>query len=441
MPAILDLKPEDLDSSDKCSMYTIGILGCGQRGILYANSFADAGFNVLCTDADASVVKKVAKGKVAFSQPEAEMKLKKLITKGQITVSGELKRTVSKSDVVIIAFTAEFNEQKKSNIFQIANSCKHVGAALKQGVLVVYAGIAGLGLINGVIKETLENSSGLTMGQDFGLAYNPVINTKVPLDSQELRVASNDIKSLNAASNVFRNVAKNVKTINDFRIAEVATLISIAKQDANAALANELSVFCESAKVDYFECLKMLDPKDPSFWPNIEETENDEAYLLIENAEILNVKLRLPVLARQTNDSMVKYAVNFTQDSLRDFGKTLRRSRVAVLGSAKPEATPSVFVRMLEKKGAKVNLFDSSTKKGTVNPGLLKSSLNEAVEGSDCIVILSAQVQLSQNTLRRIKPLVKNPGLIVDFTGKIDSSQVETEGFLYRGLGRGNEVT
>jgi len=36
--------------------------------------------------------------------------------------------------------------------------------------------------------------------------------------------------------------------------------------------------------------------------------------------------------------------------------------------------------------------------------------------------------------------LMKNPAVIVDLTGKVEPSQVETEGFLYRGLGRGNDT-
>ena len=76
MPSILNLKPEDLDSIEKRSQSTVGILGCGQRGILYANAFAETGFKVLCTDSDPSVVKKVAKGKLAFSEPEVEAALK-----------------------------------------------------------------------------------------------------------------------------------------------------------------------------------------------------------------------------------------------------------------------------------------------------------------------------------------------------------------------------
>ncbi len=63
MPPVLKLKPEEIDTNEKRSKFTVCVNGCGQKGILYANAFAEAGFRVICTDADPTVIKKVAKGK------------------------------------------------------------------------------------------------------------------------------------------------------------------------------------------------------------------------------------------------------------------------------------------------------------------------------------------------------------------------------------------
>ncbi len=49
---------------------------------------------------------------------------------------------------------------------------------LHQGTLVIYGGIAGIGFIEGAMKETLENTSGFKVGTDFGLAYNPILHCR-----------------------------------------------------------------------------------------------------------------------------------------------------------------------------------------------------------------------------------------------------------------------
>ncbi len=118
--------------------------------------------------------KKWRREKSLPQKSEVETKLKSNINKGQISVSNERKKAVSQSDVIVIAVGAKVDEQKKTDYSQVVSACKQVGAALHQGALVIYGGIAGFGFIEGTMKETLENTSGLKAGKDFGLAYNPV---------------------------------------------------------------------------------------------------------------------------------------------------------------------------------------------------------------------------------------------------------------------------
>jgi UDP-N-acetyl-D-mannosaminuronic acid dehydrogenase len=445
MPAVLRLKPEEIDTIEKRGKYTVSVIGCGQKGILYATAFAEAGFRVICTDADQSLVKRLAKGKTPFSEREMESKLKSFMRTGQLSATSELKSAVSQSDIIIMTLSMKIDDKKSPDYSEVESSCKQVGAALSRGALFIYGGIAGFGFTEGVIKETLENTSGLRVGEDFGLVYNPIqISDGQPVTSianQELKVAAIDGTSLDAASTVLGVITKKgVKQIPDVKTAELAVLFTVAKQDANIALANELAMFCESAGLDYFEVLKLLDMRETSFFPTIAEEDNrSEAYLLLENAENLNTKLRLSALARQINEDMARHAVNLTQDTLRSCGKTLRRARVAVLGTAKPGTATDTFVRMLETKGAKTSLYDPLFSKNELldAPRALKRSLNEAVEGTDCIVILTCQDQFKRLNLKKLQALMKKPAAIVDLVGIIEPQKVEKEGFTYRGLGRG----
>jgi UDP-N-acetyl-D-mannosaminuronic acid dehydrogenase len=437
MPTVLNLKSEEVSTNEKRSKYIVSVVGCGQRGIFYACAFAEAGFKVICTDADPSVIKRVAKGKTSSSQSKAEAKLKSHITKGQISTSGELKKAVSQSDIIVITIATKLDEQKKPNYSQIVNTCKQIGAALHQGTLVIYGGIAGLGFIEGTVKETLENTSGLKVGQGFGLAYSPIPTYRASMLPSEVSVAAADKISLDAAVTILKTITKTVKEVDDVKTAEIASLFMVAKQDVNMALANELAVFCENANIDYFQVLKMLGLNNSNFSPSIIKGSNkNEAYLLLDSAENLNVKLKLPTLARQLNEDMVKHAVNLTQGALRDCGKTLRRARVAVLG-ANPSTAISVFIKMLELKGGKVTVYDPNARKETLDSRVVKSRLNEAAEGADCIVIISGEEQLNRLNLKRLRALMKTPSVIVDLVGELEPRVVEREGFIYRGFGRG----
>ena len=443
MPNSLTLKPDDIDTDEKRSKILVSVVGCGRKGILYAYAFAQAGFKVTCLDADANVVKRLSRGKTAFEGQEIEGKIKGLISAGQLSAGGDLKKTVSRSDIVIVTVPARVDDKKKVDCSEILGVLKQVGTALHAGMLVAYGEVAGLGFIEGAMKEALENTSGLKAGQDFVLAYVPLHNSQVErlVDSAadlKLKVALAGKTGQEAALNLLRTITKNVNQAIDVRTAEIATLFAAAKQDANAALANEFAVFCEKAGIDYFEVLRSAEQNDPCNWPSIEDEENkNEAYLLLESEENLNAKLRLPALARQINEEMVRHAVNLTQDALRSCNKTLRRSRIAVLGAVKPNANGAVFVKSLVLKGAKTTLYDPVSKGDASDLGLAKTSLNEAVEGADCIVILSLEEQFKRLNLRKLKALTKTPSVIVDLAGAFEPKTVEAEGFIYRGLGRG----
>ena len=445
MPAVLHLKSEEIDTKEKRGKYTVCVVGCEEKGVLYATAFAEAGFKVICTDADQTLVKYLSKGKTVFSNRETEPKLKSFLRRGQLNVTSEMQKAVSQSDIIVMTLTAKIDDKKQPDYSEVENACKQVGKALSRGALFIYGGIAGLGFTEGVVKETLENTSGLRVGEDFGLVYSLMgFYGRQPLISivnQDLKVAALDGIGLDAAAKVLGVITgKEVKQISDVKAAEVAFLFTVAKQDASLALANELAVFCENAGIDYFDVLKIVDMHDVSFSPTVEEEVNrNEAYLLLESAENLGAKLRLPALARNINEDMVRHAINLTKDALRSCGKTLRRARVAVLGTAKPKTATTMFVKMLEKRGAKVSLYDPLLSQNEFSDvaRALKRSMKEAVEGADCIVVLTEQDQFKRLNLKRVLAVMKMPAAMVDLAGIFEPKKVERKGFTYRGLGRG----
>ena len=438
MSNVLNLKPEDIDTPEKRSKYTLTIVGCSQNGVLLSCSFADAGFKVTCSDVDPTVTKKLSRGKTCFIDAEVEGKLKYQISKGQLVITNDLKKATAKSDIVVVTLKPKVDEKKKVNTSELVGACRLVGAALPEGALVIYSGVSGLGFVDGALREAIEDTSGFKAGLGFGLAYVPFLDygthTTKSIADLGLKVAGVGERSLKAAVVILSTIAKTVKPLSNVRIAEVAKLFSLARRDADTALANELTVFCESAGVDYFEALKALEIDD--FKPSVtEEKAKDDSYLLLESAENINAKLRLPTLARQVNEEMVKHAVSLAQDALRDRGKTLRRAKVALLGPACRGT--GELVKLLESKGANVTVFDQDARKDTLELGAVKTNLNEATEGADCVMVLAWTEQLKNINLKKLKALTKTPQVLVDLAGVFEPKEVEAEGFAYLGLGRG----
>jgi UDP-N-acetyl-D-mannosaminuronic acid dehydrogenase len=445
MPSVLKLQAQDIDSQEKRAGYTVSVIGCGQNGMLYADAFAEAGYKVICNDDNPSLLKRLSKVKNCCVDPKIEARLRKHINTGNLTISSMRKSTVSQSDIVILAINVKLDTKNKADNSELKTAYKQVGMALKQGSLLIYGGINSFGATEPLLKEILENTSGLKVGKDFLLAYNPLQFSKTypvkSLNNAELIIAATDLHSLNVATNVLKTLTPKVKQASQVKFAELAVLFKIAQQDTLTALTNELAVFCESTGIDYFKVQKLIsDDDNSSFCPTVDEEENRKGtYLLIESAENFNVKLRLPTLSRQINEDLVKYAINLTQETLRSCDKSLRRARVAVIGNANQDTATARFINAVMVKGAKVTLYDPLLAKNdpAEGPPFLKKSLNETVEGADCLVILTGQEQFEQLNLKNVKTFMKSPAILVDLIGIMEPENVQTEGFIYRGIGRG----
>jgi nucleotide sugar dehydrogenase len=445
LPPVLHLTPDEIDTSEKRGKYTVTLVGCGQRAVAQALAFAEAGFKVTCTDADQSAVKRLSKGNVHLGDRQTEAKLKAFTRKEQLNATSDMKAAISAADIIFLTVTSKLDKKKNVDTSEVEGVCKKVGAALQKGKLVVYAGTAGLGFVDGIVKETLEDTSGLKAVEDFGLAYCQ-LPSAANGENQNLQpiVAANDKFSLNSAALVIEATTKNpVTKIPNVKVAELTVLFAAVRRDVELALTNELAMMCEAARLDYAETANLAENGcKVALSPSIsEEANRNEAFLLLENAENLNMKLRIPATARQVNEDMVKHAAILIQDALRGGEKTLRRARVALLGTAESGTAAALFGEMLQVKGAKVSRYDpravSGDRAGEEESVSLKKTLNETVEGADCVVILSGQEQLKRLNLKKLRALMKSPAALVDLAGTVEPAKAEKEGFIYRGLGKG----
>src|SRR4030067_829677 len=164
MPDALKLNPEEIDTVEKRVKYTVSVIGCGQKGTNYSLAFAEEGFKVVCTDADQSVVGRLSRGRMPFPDREIESKMKRFTRTGILSATSDTKNAVAQSDIIILTAAAKIDAKKNADCSEIVTSCKQVGAALQRGRLVIYRGVASLGLMEGIEKETLENTFGLKTG-------------------------------------------------------------------------------------------------------------------------------------------------------------------------------------------------------------------------------------------------------------------------------------
>ena len=448
------LQEENLSDSDKRKKYTVSVVGCGRIGLPTACLFAKAGFRVIGADVNSRVVALLNKGKAPMSEPRLEELLEKQVKDGRFTATRDIKKAASNSDIIVLVVPTPIDRKKKPDYTFIERPCKEIGKGLRAGSLVIVASTTGPGITETIIKETLENTSGLKAGKDFGLAYSPT--RAAP--GQVLRdiatytrvVGAIDEKSLNVASLVLGTIVKGgIVKVRDMKTAEAVKLFENVYRDVNLALANDFGQFCEKIGIDYLEAQKAANtqrychllvpgivgghiPKDP--------------YLLLEEAENVGAKLRMLLSSRKINDEMPVHAIRLVKDALKQCEKTLRRAKISILGvSYRPNvkeprgSKTAELAKRLRAKGAIVQVYDPfySQKELTEMGYPAEKTLTKVVEGTDCLLIAIGHDRFKRLNLRKIKFLMKKPPAIVDMGHVIDPAMAEKEGFIYRGAGRG----
>ena len=448
------LEAKDLDTAERRGKYTICVVGCGRIGLPTACAFAEAGFQVIGVDADPNVVSILKKRKAPFVETGLSALVKKHVKSGRLKPTNDTQKAASQSDVIAIIVATVVDEKKKPNYSYVEKACKDVGMGLRRGALVIFASTVGPGITETLVKDTLENASGLKAGKDFGLANSPTRAAPgrilQDLVTYARIVGAINEKSLKAASMILGTIGKGVIVgVRDLRTAETIKLFENVYRDVCLALSNEFGLLCEKIKVDYLEAQSAANtqpychllrpglvgghiPKDP--------------YLLFEEAENAGARLRLAALARKVNDEMPEHAVQLTRDALRRNQTPFRRAKIALLGiSYSPNtkehrgSTVDRLVRMLSDKGALVRVFDPLyTYKELKDLGYpAERTLAKTIEGTDCMVIVAGHNRFKRLNLRKMKLLMTKTAAIVDMGHVIEPEKAEKSGFIYRGVGRG----
>lgn len=449
MSRVMKLVGKDLESPEKRREYTACIIGCGRTGIVTACLFAEAGFKVICVDSSSHVVHLLKKRKSPFIESYLRRFIESRIKESSVSATTNVRKAVSESDIIIIAVPASIDKKKKPDYTRLDKTCRDIGMSLKAGSLIIFQNTMGLGMTETLAKETLENASGLEAGNDFGLAYSSALNNSLKsskdLGNSPKVVGGITKRSLKIACLILETITKaEIVRVKNIKTAEAVKLLEEAYKDVNLAFANEFAQFCENAGIDFVRVRNIINPQKFSRIAGLHTSR--DSYFLVDEAEALNVKLRMLMLSTKINNEMLDHAIRLVRDALKSCQKPLRRAKISILGiSSLPNrkkvanSATKKLVNRLKKSGASVHLYDPFfSQKELISMGYnAEATMSKTVEGTDCLIVAVAHDRFTRLNLRRIRMLMKSPASMVDMGQVVDPVKAEKAGFVYRGFGRG----
>ena len=157
----------------------------------------------------------------------------------------------------------------------------------------------------------------------------------------------------------------------------------------------------------------------------------------------------LYTLARGINDFMPEHMVHLTESALGEVGKSLKGSKIALLGwafindSDDARNTPAEpFFEAARAAGAEVRVHDPWVDPATspdAPPGLSRD-LDAVLAGADAVVVFAGHKEYRGLVPEQVKELCGSPHpAVVDGRNVVDPDAWIVEGFAYRGIGRGDK--
>src|ERR1051325_8657490 len=351
----------------------IGILGMGYVGLPLAVVFAEAGFHVTGIDPDSRKADSLNSGISYIPDVKTEL-VDRLVKAGTLTATTDFS-ALKNMDAVSICVPTPLRQTGDPDMSFIISATEQLSKYIHKGMVVVLESTTYPGTTRELLLPKLGTEHGLTVGQDWFLAFSPervdpgredwtTINTPKVLGG-----ITEDCGEVAAAW--YEGAIKTVHPVSSAEAAEMAKLLENTFRMINIGLVNELAIMCERLGVDVWEVIDAAATKPFGFMkftpgPGLGGhcIPIDPLYLSWK-MKSLNYNARFIELASEINTNMPRYVVSRVMEAMNDRGKALKGSKVLVLGAAyKPDIddlreSPALdVIGLLQKKGALVEYHD-----------------------------------------------------------------------------------
>ncbi len=453
----------------------IGVIGMGYVGIpaavLFANAPAFESVRGFQRDSPSSGYKVAmlnrGESPLKGEEPGLEDLLGKVVGAGKFRCTSDFSE-IAECDAVTLAIQTPFKDPKDliPDFSALIEGLRAVGRYLSEGTLVVLESTVTPGTTAGMAREILEEESGLIAGEEFALAHAPervmVGRLLKNIREHDRIVGGIDDVSTRRAVELYSPVLTTGKIIPmTATAAEVTKTAENAFRDLQIAAANQLALHCEAMGVNVYDVRAGIDSLKGEgitravLWPGAGvggHCLTKDSWHLERGAQVLGGDLWYPHgaesifgVARKINEFMPRHMVHLTLEGLKRTDKSPKGAKVALLGwafiqnSDDTRNTPAEpYLAAMEEVGARVWVHDPFV---DGYPRIeVSHDLEGTLAGADVVTIFTGHHHYASLEAAQVKELSgREHPVIVDGRNVIDPDAFIREGFVYKGIGRGDK--
>jgi len=336
-------------------------------------------------------------------------------------------------NIYIVTVPTPIDSTNRPDLTPLIESSKEVGLVLNKDDIVIYESTVYPGVTEDICVPELERSSGLIFNKDFFCGYSPErINPgdKEHTVTKILKVTSGSTPEIaKKVDELYRQViTAGTYLASSIKVAEASKVIENTQRDVNIALINELALIFDQMGIDTNEVIDAAATK----WNFIKLTPGlvgghcigIDPYYLTFKAEEVGYKPDLILAARQINNGMSKYIADQTIKEMIKAGKTIKSSKVLILGVTFKEDCPDMrntkvvdIIEELKDFGVNVDVYDPwvdhDSEKDWYKHGVIDNPL-ESDKQYDAIVVAVSHKQFKAYTEDDYNLLSSGKKIIID---------------------------
>ena len=409
---------------------TIGIVGLGYVGLPLMLRYAETGFKVLGFDIDAEKVNKLNNGETYIEHIPAEKIA--AASNSLFEATTDFSR-IGEVEAVILCVPTPLNKYREPDMSFVIDTTDAVKPYLRAGQVLSLESTTYPGTTEEELLPRVEEG-GLKVGENVFLVYSPEREDPGNPDFETRTIpkviGGHTPACLEVGLALYQPAIDKVVPVSSTKAAELTKLLENIHRAVNIGLVNEMKIVADKMDIDIHEVIAAAATKPFGFvayypGPGLGgHCIPIDPFYLTWKAREYGVNTRFIELAGEVNSSMPEYVVNKTALALNDRQRSIKGSKVLVLGIAYKKnvddmrESPSVEVmELLRGLGAEISYSDPHV---PVFPKMREHKFDlksvpltaESIASYDCVVLTTDHDKFDYDLLKQ------HAKLIVDTRGK-----------------------
>ncbi|MEY3532826.1 MAG: hypothetical protein RI979_850 [Pseudomonadota bacterium] len=349
----------------------IGVLGMGYVGQPLALRYAELGYKVIGFDIDAEKVADLNAGR-SHIEHISDADIRRANAAG-LECTTDFSRA-AEADALILCVPTPLNKYREPDLSYVINTTESIVPHLRAGQVVSLESTT----YPGTTEEQLlprVTAGGLTVGQDIFLVYSPERedpgNAHFTTHTIPKVVGGHTPVCLEVGKALYRKAIDQIVPVSSTKVAELTKLLENIHRAVNIGLVNEMKIVADRMGIDIFEVIDAAATKPfgfTAYYPGPGLGGHCipiDPFYLTWKAREYGLHTRFIELSGEVNRAMPEYVVGKVTKALNDRFKSLKGSRLLVLGIAYKKnvddmrESPAVEVmELLRAAGAEVAYSD-----------------------------------------------------------------------------------